>query len=135
LFFKHLVAFVKDEVLHLVQFDVFSLDQVQNSSRRADYNSGWSLSEHLDMFLLRNSAIYDSSCDVLKILRESVELLLDLERELSVVSDNHHRARIWIVVKLIEQSQYEHGSLSHSGFGLAQNVNSDFSLRNALLLN
>ena len=122
-------------MLQIVKLEVLALDQVQHSAWRAHHDGRRVVLQQLDVLPLRNAAVDHLRLDVLKVLLESVELLLDLVRQLPVVREHHGRNRIRLLVELVQQGQHEHGRLAHAALGLAENIRAHLRLRDALLLN
>jgi len=72
--------------------------------------------------------------DSRQVLGESLVFFADLESELACVAHDDDRHLAVHRLKLLKRSQNEHGSLTHSGLSLAQDVHAEDSLWNALVL-
>jgi len=70
--------------------------------------------EESDVLVQGHTAIDDLGAQLGKLLLESIELLLDLVGELSVVAENKSRARLRVLGKLMEDSEDEDCSLAHA---------------------
>lgn len=134
-FLKHFVTLVKDEDLEVGKVEVTSLDEGEHSSWGSN-NDVWLFEtlEQSDVLIDRNTTIDDLSSHVGELSLESQELLLDLISELSVVTENESRARLRVLGKLMENGKDEDSSLSHTRFGLAEDIDTHHCLRDAFLL-
>lgn len=90
--------------------------------------------EESDVLVEGNTTIYDLCAQLGKLLLESIELLLDLVGKLSVVAEHKSWARLRVLGKLMKDSKDKDCSLSHTWLGLAEDVNTNHGLRDALLL-
>jgi hypothetical protein len=89
--------------------------------------------EDLNIFLHGDAAEEDLRAHV-GVLSESIELLLDLVSQLSGVAQDEGGVWLRVLVHLLKDRNHEHGSLSHTRDGLANNISSHNGLGDALLL-
>jgi len=90
--------------------------------------------EQGNMLVKRYSTIDDLSADMRHLPLESLELFLDLIGKLSVVAEDKSRAWLRIIWKLMQGGEHKDCGLAHTRFGLAEDVDTNHSLRDALLL-
>jgi len=90
-----------------------------------------------DLGILCNggTSVEDASLDVGHVLAESVVLVANLERQLAGVAHDEHRALASDRLDLLKGRQDEDCSFTETRFGLADDVTTKHSLRNARLLN
>lgn len=148
--FQHLVAFVQNKVLDLRAVQSLVLGQSQHTTRGSNGNVGTSVLvlELLNVARDGRSTVKDLSSDVGHEFRETLELVLDLVGEFSSVAENNDAglAIDWLAARqrdfeqemghlhLLQRGKDEDGSLTHTRFGLTQNIGTKDSLGNTLLL-
>lgn len=132
---KHFIALVEYEDLQVGQIEVSSLYKLLDSAW-CSHNDVRLLNalEKSNVLVDGHTTIDNLGSNVGKLLLESVELLLDLIGELSVVAENKGRARLGVLGKLMKDGENENSGFSHTRLSLAENVNTNHSLRDALLL-
>lgn len=110
--------------------------ELHNSSWSSDNNmwSLWSL-QLLDVFLDWDSTEEYLRVDVWHVLGESFDFILDLISKLSSVTENQSGVWLWVLLELLQDRNDEHCGLSHTRDSLTDDVSTDNSLWNALLLN
>ena len=114
---QHLVALIKDKHPHTAQPKVFIADQSIQTTRGADNNVGVRLLvfENLGILLDRSAAVENTSLDVWHVLAEAVVLIPDLERQLTCVAHNQHRALPSDGFDLLKSCKNEDGCLAEAG--------------------
>jgi hypothetical protein len=91
--------------------------------------------QKLNIIINWDTTVESSASNLLEVLCESVKFLLDLIGELSGVAKNNCGGWFWIsLVNLVKDGEDEHGSLTHAGDSLAENVFSRNCGWDALLL-
>jgi len=90
--------------------------------------------EESDVLIDWHTAVDDLGADVRKLRLESLELLLDLVGELSVVAEDECRHWLQVVLELVKNGEDEDCCLPHARLCLAKDVDSNHGLRDALLL-
>mmetsp|Transcript_54603 Transcript_54603/g.155405 ORF Transcript_54603/g.155405 Transcript_54603/m.155405 type:complete len:203 (-) Transcript_54603:44-652(-) len=131
---KALVALIKHELCQLVELEVLLAGEPEHPPGRADQDVRAVGPQHLAVLRNGHAAVDHARLDVLEVLREAVELVLDLIGQLARVADHQHPHGLLGVVHLLQARQHKDGSLSHTGLGLAQNVRAEDGLRDALVL-
>jgi hypothetical protein len=123
----------------MIQLESFFPGQSQDTPRGSHNNVRTVVLEQIPVSLDRYASIEHSSFYFRKILGEPFVLMCDLERQLTGMAqyqDAHlilaSRKSTW--VQLVERSQDKHGRFTHSGLGLADDVHTKNSLRDALVL-
>lgn len=135
---QHLVALVEDEHLEIIEFQIFSARQSQDSTwgSNHDVRSLLWVFQQLDIVVNWDTTVESGTSDLLQVFCESIEFLLDLVRQLSGVAQDKSWSWFWIsLINLVEDRQDEHSGLTHTRDSLAENVLSGHSSRDALLLN
>jgi hypothetical protein len=95
--------------------------------------------QNITVLLDRNTTVKDGSLDIRQVLGETLVLMRNLECQFTSVAKNQNRDLVLALwegggVELMESGQDKDSCLSHSGLGLADNVHSQNSLWNALVL-
>lgn len=129
------VAFIKYEHLKVSEREVLLTDKLKDTagSSHNDVRRLKSL-EKLDVILDGLTTVNYISADVLHVLCESDELVLDLVSELAGVTEDDGTAGLGIFSQVLENSEDEDGSLSHTGDSLAKYIDSKNGLGDAFLL-
>ncbi len=134
-FIQHFVAFVENEDLQVWQVEVTLLDKLEDSSWCTDNDVRLlETLEESDVITDGDTSIDNLSSDVWHLRLQSHKLLFDLICQLSVMAEHKCGAGLGILGQLMQNSQNEDCCLAHTWFCLAQNVNTNHSLWNALLL-
>jgi len=130
------VTLVEHEHLQVVEIEVLGLDEGEDAAGGADDDVRWVGSlEQLDVVLHGFSTVDNLGAECLHVLGEAEELVFDLVGQFAGVADNQGGAGLQLVLnQVLEHGQHKDGSLSHAGHSLAEHVNSEDSLRDALLL-
>lgn len=124
-FIKHFVALIEDEHLKVFELELLSANESKNSAWGSD-NDVWSLCsifENLDVIVDWHSSVESGASYLLQVLCESIELLLDLIRQLSSIAKNECSIWLWIIlIDLVEDRECKYSSLTHSRHSLAEDV-------------
>ena len=131
---KELITLIKDKELEVIELEIARLDQLQHAARGANDDVG---SVGLELLLVgrdRHATVDDKRLDVAHVLLESVELLADLVGQLARVAQDKRLHFSGHGVDLVERRQHEDGRLTHARLGLAEHIDSEDRLRNALVL-
>jgi len=67
-------------------------------------------------------------------LSEAIVFFFYLEGKLTGVAHDQNGARLWLLLELVQSGQHEDRGLAHAALGLAEDVNTEDCLRDALLL-
>ena len=134
-FREHFVTLVEDKDLQVGQVKVTTLNELEDSAWCAN-NDVWLLDSLKEGHVLvqRDTAKNYLSADVWHLPLESMELFLDLVGEFSVVAEDKSGAGLRVHWELMQDGQHEDCSLAHTRLGLAQDIDTNHSLRDALLL-
>jgi len=86
-----------------------------------------------------DSTIKHGGLDVRKILGETLVLMSNLEGKFARVAQDQHRHLVLSLregrgIDLMQSRKYEYSSLAHPGLGLANNIHSEYALRDAFVL-
>ena len=129
------IALVHHEVAQLVHLHPAALDQVFHAAR-SSYDDSRVGIESLAIGLNVSSSKEDFGSYVRHKLGESFILILDLEGQLTRVSNNQHLniLILRIVLEHLQGGDYEHSSLTHSRLCLAEDVLVGNSTGNASVL-
>ena len=129
------IALVHHEVAQLVHLHPAALDQVFHAAR-SSYDDSRVGIESLAIGLNVSSSKEDFGSHVRHKLGESFILILDLEGQLTRVSNNQHLniLILWIVLEHLQGGDYEHSSLTHSRLCLTEDVLVGNSTGNASVL-
>ena len=123
--------------MEIFKLQVLPVDQGKDSAGGSNHDVGGLLwvFEQLNILVDWHTAVKSGASDLLEVLRESIELLLDLVRKLSRVAENEGASWLRIIlVNLVEDGKDEDGGLSHSGDSLAKDVLTGHGCWDALLL-
>mmetsp|Transcript_84567 Transcript_84567/g.141017 ORF Transcript_84567/g.141017 Transcript_84567/m.141017 type:complete len:338 (+) Transcript_84567:450-1463(+) len=135
---QHPITFIQNEVLEFLQFQGALVCQRKDTTRRAHNNVGKLVTlrvEGLLVFGNKGTAIEDCAVGMRKVLRETGELVVDLERQLACVAEDQTVHELLVrLFQLLKSRQHKDRSLAHPGFGLAEQVLSQNRLRDALVL-
>jgi hypothetical protein len=97
-FFEHFVALVEDEYLQVAEVKVALLDESEDAAWGADDHMGLlNALKESDVLADGNTTIDHLGAQLGKLLLESVELLLYLVSELSIVAKHEGRARLRVL--------------------------------------
>lgn len=129
------IALVHHEVAQLVHLHPAALDQVFHAAR-SSYDDSRVGIESLAIGLNVSSSKEDFGSHVRHKLGESFILILDLEGQLTRVSNNQHLniLILRIVLEHLQGGDYEHSSLTHSRLCLTEDVLVGNSTGNASVL-
>ena len=133
---QHLVTLVQDEHLDLGSIEALVSGQSVHSSRGTDddVRALGLVGQDLLVGLDGGTSVKDRGPDVGHVLGEPVELVLDLERQFSGVTENEGRDFAIDRLELLKNSQHEDGSFTHTRLGLTENVLSQNRLGDTFLL-
>lgn len=90
--------------------------------------------QHVLVSFDRDTTIDGLSLNVVSVLAETFELLLDLMGELASMAEHQRTDGVGVLLESIQHRDAEDGSLAHTGLGLAQQIVTQQSVGNALLL-
>ena len=79
---QHFVALIQDKVLDVLGVEGLVLDKGQDSSRGTDHDVGAVVLQHLLILLDADTTKEDGDLDVVKVLAETLVLLVNLEGQL-----------------------------------------------------
>mmetsp|Transcript_69783 Transcript_69783/g.202256 ORF Transcript_69783/g.202256 Transcript_69783/m.202256 type:complete len:241 (+) Transcript_69783:544-1266(+) len=117
-----LVALVQHKVRELVQLQILLPEEPQHTSGRADEDVRATLLQHFPVLLDRHTAVDDSGLDLSEVLREAVELMLDLVCQFAGVADHQCLDRLLRGIELLQAGEDEHRGLAHARLRLAEDV-------------
>jgi hypothetical protein len=90
--------------------------------------------QHLDVVSDGKTTVEHLSLHLGKVLGESGELILDLVCELTGVANDECGAGLGVFRQLMQDCEDKHSSLTHTRFGLAEDVYTDHSVGDTFLL-
>lgn len=128
------IALVHDEVLHLGEVELLALHEIKHAAGGADDDVGLVVLEGGDGGVDVNTSVEHTGADVGKVLGEALVLSLDLVGQLAGVAEHNHMHLAIDGLQLVQCGEHEDGGLAHAGLGLADDVASEHSLGNALVL-
>lgn len=133
---EHLVALVEHEDAHTSQAQVLVPDEGLQTTRGADNDVRVRVLVLEDLGILGDGSttVEDTRLDVGHVLAEAAVLVLDLEGQLTSVAHNQDGALSSDRLNLLQRGQDEHGRLSETGLGLADDVTSEEGLGDTGLL-
>merc|ERR1719273_1139728 len=131
---QHLVTLVQHEMFQVFQWELFALDEGEDPAWSSHNNMRTVALQNLLILRDRHPSKKHSNLDVGEKLGEPLVLLTDLEGQLSGVTHHQHRNLSIHGLNLLESSQNKYSSFPHTGLGLAQNVHTQDSLGDALVL-
>ena len=133
---QHLVTLVQDEHLDLrtVKALVTGQSVHPSGSTDNDVRALGLVGQDLLVSLDRGTSVKDRSPDVGHVLGEPVELVLDLESQLSGVTQDDGRNLSVDGLELLEDGQDEDGGFTHTRLGLTENVLTQDGLGDTFLL-
>ena len=91
--------------------------------------------EELNILLHRSTTVEDAGADIGHVLGETAVFALDLVSEFTSVAHDEDGDFACDRFELLQGGENEYSGFSVTGFGLAEDVHSEHSLRNAFLLN
>jgi hypothetical protein len=136
-FIEHLVALVQNELLEGVELQIFSTGEGEDSAggTNDDVRGKLVVFEELDIIIYWHTTVESGTSNLWKIFCESIELFLDLIRELSSIAQDEGSSWLWVsLVDLVQDRKDEDSGLTHTGLCLAQYILSINSGWDALLL-
>lgn len=132
---EELVTLVKHEDLQVIHAKGLVAYKVEDTAWGTDDDvRGSQTLEHLDMVGLGLTTEDDLGADVLHELCESIKLSLDLVGELSVVRQDEGAAGLRVCSQVLEDGEHKDSGLTHSRDSLAEHINAEDGLGDALLL-
>lgn len=134
--FEDSIALVEDEHLDVLGWHGLVLGEGEDSSWGSDDNV-WGSCWVLEQLLVSSeglAAIDDGGAELLHVSGHAVELTLDLVGELTVMAEDHGGDGCWVLVDALKDGQNKDSGLSHTRDGLAEDVDSEDGLWDALLL-
>mmetsp|Transcript_69782 Transcript_69782/g.202250 ORF Transcript_69782/g.202250 Transcript_69782/m.202250 type:complete len:323 (+) Transcript_69782:332-1300(+) len=129
-----LVALIQDELRKSVELQRLLAQQGQDAPGRANEDVGAAVLEQLPVLHNRHASIHDAHLQLPEVLREAVEFVLDLIRQLPRVAHDEHPHLGLLRVDLLEACEHEDGRLAHARLGLAKDVRAQDGLRDAFVL-
>lgn len=133
--FEDSVALVEDEHLDVLGGHALVLGEGEDSAWGSDDDVGWSVA--LEELLVPGeglTSVDDRGAELLHVPGHTVELTLDLVGELTVVAEDEGGDWGWVLVEALEDGQDKDSGLTHTRHGLAEDVDSEDGLWDALLL-
>lgn len=123
-------------MLDVLQVEGLLFDQSQDTAGGSDQDVRAELlvAENILISLQGRTAIEDLRTNLGQVLAEAGILVLDLESQLTSVAENNNGDLAGDGLDLLERSEDEDGSLTHTRLGLAQNIHAQDGLGNTLLL-
>jgi len=123
-------------VLDVLQVEGLLFDQSQDTAGGSDQDVRAELlvAENILISLQGRTAIEDLRTNLGQVLAEAGILVLDLESQLTSVAENNNGDLAGDGLDLLERSEDEDGSLTHTRLGLAQNIHAQDGLGDTLLL-
>lgn len=133
---QHLVTLVQHEHLDLARIQTIIPHQPVQPPRRPHHNMRalCLIRQNLLISLDRRPPVKHARPNIRHVLCESVELVLDLKGEFSSVTQDDGRDFSFGGFELLQDGEDKDGGLSHTGFGLAEDVLTEDGLRDAFLL-
>jgi hypothetical protein len=133
---EHLVAFIKNENADTAKSEGLVADESLKTSGGTDNDVGASVLvlQGLHVGLDGSTTVEDASLDVGHVLAETVVLVANLVGELTSVAHDHDGNLAVDGLDLLQGGQDEHGRLSETRLGLADDVATKESLRDTGLL-
>ena len=133
---KHLVTLIQHENPDAVETQIFVANQSVKTAGSADNDvrMGILVLQDLGILLDGSATVEYTSLDVGHVLAEAIILVANLESKFTCMAHNQNRALAGNGLDLLERSQDEDSSLSKTRLGLADNITTQKSLRNAVLL-
>ena len=129
-----LVTFIEHKLRQLFQHQILVPQEAQDATRCADQHMRATLLEHFAILRDRHTSIHDASFHFGEVLREAIELVLDLVSELAGVANDEHSHGLLGRVDLLQTRKHEHGRFPHAGLGLTKDVRAKNGLRDAFVL-
>lgn len=133
---QHLVTLIKDKLLDRTKAELLLTDEGVETTWGGDNDVRVSLLvlEELNVLGDGSTTVENGSLDLRHVLAESGVLVLDLVGELTGVAHNKDGGLAIDWLNLLEGRENENCSLTQTRLGLAENVGTQDSLRNADLL-
>mmetsp|Transcript_24253 Transcript_24253/g.41165 ORF Transcript_24253/g.41165 Transcript_24253/m.41165 type:complete len:283 (-) Transcript_24253:275-1123(-) len=111
---QHVIALVKNEVLHLGEVQVLSVGKIKDATRGTNNNVRLVVSKGLNVLLNVDTSVEDAGLNILQVLGESLIFSLNLVRQFTGVCEHQHMHFSVDRGDLVQSSQNEHRGLSHS---------------------
>ena len=121
---EHLVALVEHKSLNVAQGKLLVTDKSVQApgSANNDVRVGVLVGKDFNVLLNRGTSVENGCLDVRKVFAETSVLVLDLVGELTSMAHDEDRALARYGLKLVESREHEHGGLSKTRLGLAENI-------------
>ena len=137
--FQDTIALVEDKMLDVVELEGLLLGKAEDTTRGTDDDVGAVVLENVAVGLDGNTTVENSCLDLRKVLGETLVLVSDLEGKLTSVAEDEDGDLVLTGgegagVQLVQSGQDEHGRLTHTGLGLADDVHTKDGLGDALVL-
>jgi hypothetical protein len=132
---QHFIALIENEMLEMLQVELLVADEGENAAGCADNDMRCHRLQRLLVLLNRHAAEEHSDLNARHVLAEALIFLADLESELASMTHDEDVGLIVGGFELLEGGENEHGRLSHTTLGLAENVHAQNGLWNAFVLN
>jgi hypothetical protein len=132
------IELIDDEELDVREIHLLLLDENSKTTGSTDDDSGAFLLKSADVFVLGDTTEEDGSCGVGKIFVEALEFAFDLISEFTRVDDDDS-LDVGLLTSsggsdLFEESEDEDSGLTHTSLGLSEDVTTEHSLRENLML-
>ncbi len=111
-------------MLDLVQLEIARLDESQHASGSSNDNVRSVVLQHVLVGLDGQTSVDDFDLHVGHVLLETSKLVVDLIGQLARVAHDNRVDFSIDRLNLLQSGNHEHGSLTHSGLGLADDVGS-----------
>lgn len=121
---QHLVALIENKSLDVAQRKFLVANKSIQTARGGDDDVGIGLlvGKKLNILLDGGAAIEDRCLDIRKVLAETGVLVLDLVGQLASVAHDEDRTLAGNWLELVESCEDEHGGLSETRLGLAEDI-------------
>lgn len=131
---EHLIALVEDEVAALLEADVAVLGERLEAPGGGHDHAGRLLLELLPLLLDVDPTKHHRDVDVGQVGAEALELVADLIGQLAGVAQDERAHLAGHGLELLQHGEHEHSCLTHTGFGLADDIHAEDRLGDALVL-
>lgn len=131
---KHLITFIKDKVLQMLEIKRLVANQSQDPSRSSNDNVGAIVFQSCFIFCNSHPSKEHSNLDPIHVFAEPLIFLADLEGQFSGVTHDKHGNLFVHNFQLLKSSKNKDCRLAHSRLGLAHYIKPQYGLRDALVL-
>mmetsp|Transcript_47826 Transcript_47826/g.71188 ORF Transcript_47826/g.71188 Transcript_47826/m.71188 type:complete len:311 (-) Transcript_47826:910-1842(-) len=134
------ITLIKHKVFNVIQFERLLLGQTQNTTGSTNDNVWTIVLENITIGFDRDATIKDSRLDIGQILAETFVFMSNLKGQLtSMTQDQNLNVGCLLVrrssdIQLMQRCQNKDSRLSHTRFGLTDDIHTKYSLWNTLVL-